>query len=76
MGLIDVYKYLIGRSKEDRLRLLVVLMNRARSNRNTLKYGKFLLKLRNNFLTLSVGKHWNRLVRQMVESPSRETVES
>ncbi|KGL73181.1 hypothetical protein N309_15074, partial [Tinamus guttatus] len=37
-----------------------------------LKYGKFNLRMRKNFFTVRVTEHWNRLPREVVESPSLE----
>ncbi|KGL82701.1 hypothetical protein N309_03594, partial [Tinamus guttatus] len=37
-----------------------------------LKHRKFHLHVRRNFLTVRVTEHWNRLPREVVESPSLE----
>ncbi|KGL77442.1 hypothetical protein N309_00709, partial [Tinamus guttatus] len=37
-----------------------------------LKHRKFHLHVRKNFFTLSVTEHWNRLPREVVDSPSME----
>ncbi|KGL77485.1 hypothetical protein N309_02901, partial [Tinamus guttatus] len=41
-------------------------------NGQKLKHQKFHRKLRKNFLTVRVTEHWNRLPREVVESPSLE----
>ncbi|KFQ00291.1 hypothetical protein N330_04604, partial [Leptosomus discolor] len=41
-------------------------------NRHKLEHRKFHLNMRRNFFTLKVAEHWNRLPREVVESPSLE----
>ncbi|KGL78538.1 hypothetical protein N309_15578, partial [Tinamus guttatus] len=71
--LISVFKYLKGDSKEDGAGLFsVVATDRTRGNGHKLKHQNFHRNLRKNLLTVRVTEPWNRLPREVVESPSLE----
>ena len=70
--LLTVSKYLMCRSQVNGGRLfLMVSSNRTKGNRQKMELSKFHTNTRNNFYTVRVTEHWNRLPRGVVESPSR-----
>ncbi|KAK4823677.1 hypothetical protein QYF61_005648 [Mycteria americana] len=73
--LIEAFQYLKGAYEKDGDKLFSrACCDRTRGNGFKLKEGRFRLDIRKKFFKMRVVKHWNRLLREVVDASSLGTL--
>jgi len=74
--LILAFQYLNGAYKKDGDKFFSrAHCNRTRGNIFKLRKGRFRLDIRNNFFSVRIAKHWNRLPREVVDASSLKNLQ-
>jgi len=73
--LVAAFQYLKGAYKKRRL-FARACSDRTMDSGFKLKEGRFQLDIRKKFLTVRVVRHWSRLPREVVDSPSLEVLKA
>ena len=75
--LIVAFQYLKRSYKKEGEGLFTrVDTDRTRGDGLKLRQGRFRLDIRRKFFTQRVGKHWNRLPKEVVDAPSLEALKA
>ena len=73
--MITVFKYLKGCHTEEGQDLFSIIPEcRTRNNGLKLKEARFRLNIRKNLITVRAERQWNQLPRELVSTPTLETV--
>lgn len=77
MDLVNLHKYLLEECKEGATRLFAAISSEwTMESGHKLKYRKFYLDIQRIFPTMKVGKDYNRLPKEVGESPFSKLLET
>lgn len=69
---IRIFCLIISKFSTLQIRVPIAYSDRRRGDVFKLKEGRFKLDIRKKFFTIRVLKHWHKLPREVVDTPSRE----